>query len=52
MLTVETEVNGDSTRTNDKDPFLVGSVSCWIKNNFKKGQKCEMVFTFQFSITD
>ncbi len=26
LLTVETEVNGDSTSTNDRGPFLVGSL--------------------------
>ncbi len=33
LLTVETEVNGDSKSTNERGPFLVGSFgfSCWYK---------------------
>jgi hypothetical protein len=36
LLTVETEVNGDSTRTNERGPSLVGSLglSCWYKRLF------------------
>ncbi len=34
LLTVETEVNGDSKSTNEGDPSLVGSLdlSCWYKS--------------------
>jgi hypothetical protein len=30
LLTVETEVNGDSKRTNERGPSLVGSLNCLV----------------------
>jgi hypothetical protein len=30
LLTVETEVNGDSKGTNERGPFLVGSLNCLV----------------------